>query len=91
MAETTADRAAGRAPSGLHWRSIVLRELTVVRTVAVTPRMMRVTLGGEQLGSFDRDGRNRARQVGLVGDGRHGAVSSGPPNPVRRASRRVEG
>lgn len=31
---------------------VVLRELTVVRTVDVTPRMKRVTLGGEQLEGF---------------------------------------
>ena len=31
---------------------IVLRELTVLRTVEVTPRMRRITVGGEQLGTF---------------------------------------
>jgi NADPH-dependent ferric siderophore reductase len=32
---------------------VVLRELSVVRTALVTPRMMRVTLGGEQLDRFE--------------------------------------
>ncbi|EHK81647.1 Siderophore-interacting protein [Rhodococcus pyridinivorans AK37] len=31
---------------------IVLRRLTVLRAVDVTPRMRRITLGGEQLGAF---------------------------------------
>ncbi|MFC4056231.1 SIP domain-containing protein [Actinomadura syzygii] len=35
---------------------IVLRELTVLRVCDVTPGMRRVTLGGEQLGAFHRDG-----------------------------------
>ncbi|MFI2118900.1 SIP domain-containing protein [Streptomyces rubiginosohelvolus] len=35
---------------------IVLRELTVLRVADVTPGMRRVTLGGEQLRAFHRDG-----------------------------------
>ncbi len=35
---------------------IVLRELTVLRVTDVTPGMRRVTLGGEQLRAFHRDG-----------------------------------
>lgn len=35
---------------------LVLRRLTVVRVVDITPRMRRVTLGGAQVGGFERDG-----------------------------------
>ncbi|WP_181059409.1 siderophore-interacting protein [Pseudoclavibacter sp. AY1H1] len=35
---------------------LVLRRLSVVRTSEVTPRMCRITLGGEQLGAFEREG-----------------------------------
>ncbi|MET8608942.1 SIP domain-containing protein [Streptomyces rubiginosohelvolus] len=35
---------------------IVLRELTVLRVADITPGMRRVTLGGEQLRAFHRDG-----------------------------------
>ncbi|NLG54128.1 MAG: siderophore-interacting protein [Rhodococcus sp.] len=35
---------------------IVLRKLSVLRTAEVTPRMRRITLGGEQLGPFSASG-----------------------------------
>ncbi|MFF3028995.1 SIP domain-containing protein [Microbacterium sp. NPDC057944] len=35
---------------------LVLRRVTVLRAVDVTPRMRRVTLGGDELGAFTRDG-----------------------------------
>ncbi|QNG21181.1 siderophore-interacting protein [Rhodococcus triatomae] len=37
---------------------IVLRKLTVLRTAEVTPRMRRITLGGEQLGAFSAAGHD---------------------------------
>ncbi|MEV4096458.1 siderophore-interacting protein [Streptosporangium saharense] len=45
-----------RNPRAVVTFPIVLRELTVLRVSDVTPGMRRVTLGGEQLRAFTRDG-----------------------------------
>ncbi|MFF8744611.1 SIP domain-containing protein [Streptomyces californicus] len=47
---------ATRNPRPVVTFPIVLRELTVLRVADVTPGMRRVTLGGEQLRAFHRDG-----------------------------------
>ncbi|MCS0637499.1 SIP domain-containing protein [Streptomyces sp. LP05-1] len=47
---------SARSPRPVVTFPIVLRELTVVRTAEVTPGMLRITLGGEQLRAFRRDG-----------------------------------
>ncbi|MEB4616465.1 siderophore-interacting protein, partial [Leucobacter sp. M11] len=39
---------------------LVHRRLTVLRVARVTPRMLRVTLGGEELTGFTRDGLDLA-------------------------------
>lgn len=47
---------SSRSPRTVVTFPIVLRELTVLRVADVTPGMRRITLGGEQLGAFRRDG-----------------------------------
>jgi NADPH-dependent ferric siderophore reductase/SAM-dependent methyltransferase len=52
-------RTQGAPPpsaADLHWRYVVLRELQVLRVENVTPLMRRLTLGGPQLGAFEKDG-----------------------------------
>ncbi|HWM06157.1 MAG TPA: siderophore-interacting protein [Actinophytocola sp.] len=39
------------------WHPVALRELEVLRVAAVTPLMLRVTVGGDQLGAFRSGGR----------------------------------
>uniref|UniRef100_UPI003F499E7A SIP domain-containing protein n=1 Tax=Streptomyces chartreusis TaxID=1969 RepID=UPI003F499E7A len=45
-----------RSPRSVATFPIVLRELTVLRAENITPGMRRLTLGGEQLRAFTRDG-----------------------------------
>ncbi|MFF8831206.1 SIP domain-containing protein [Streptomyces sp. NPDC015131] len=45
-----------RSPRSLVTFPIVLRELTVLRAENITPGMRRLTLGGDQLRAFSRDG-----------------------------------
>ncbi|MEV6396661.1 SIP domain-containing protein [Streptomyces sp. NPDC051907] len=45
-----------RSPRSVVTFPIVLRELTVLRAENITPGMRRITLGGEQLHAFTRDG-----------------------------------
>ncbi|MCK8678257.1 siderophore-interacting protein [Streptomyces lichenis] len=45
-----------RSPRSVATFPIVLRELTVLRAENLTPGMRRITLGGEQLHAFHRDG-----------------------------------
>ncbi|SEC03944.1 siderophore-interacting protein [Arthrobacter woluwensis] len=44
------------SPSRITVHPLVLRRVEVLRVLDVTPRMRRITLGGEELGAFSRDG-----------------------------------
>lgn len=63
-------------------RPVVLRELTVVRTAPVTSRMLRVTLGGEQLDGFDSPSPDDHVALFFLRDGQPVPVAGPGERPV---------
>lgn len=63
-------------------RPVVLRELTVVRTALVTSRMLRVTLGGDQLDGFDSPAPDDHVALFFLADGQEVPTAAPGQRPI---------